>query len=646
MDFSIEMEVMSFVTVGVLSLFHIDRRNHNNNRYRLFSLCLILSMGTIGLDIASTAVLRIGPGIPYWINIFLNTLYFITLDMTFSVMAFYCFYIMFEHLPDRCCYRRAAEIIIGFALLLLIFNLANIRGGWIFRISENGYERGPLNKIGFVPLLIEVGMFCVCYMKNREVISHSIRRLVQIIPTLAILIAAAQIAAPNIILTGTLAALADIVLFINFQASRNGRDSLTGLPGRVNFIQEIEARKKQGETLHLIMVYLEKFEDVNKMYGVRQGDTVLFLVAGFLEQNFPGYQVCRFGNTTFLLMGTSTDPEREEDIVRKIRNRFDLPWINQNPQIRVRTSIAHGSTGISCDDANMAVEKLEYALSCIRESGGDAVLCFDSALKKQYDREEYVLELIKKAIRDHGFEVYIQPIYDVESDSFCTGESLLRLKNEEGVFIPPGEFIPLAEKNGLIGEISWQVMESVIRFIASHRELPLERISVNISIRQLLAPDFLEHAKKLRDSYGIPSGLIGLEITERIMAEEPKKVQEVMKEFSGEGVRFYLDDFGIGYSNLAMVMDMPFETVKLDASLIKKLTRGEREKESLRLLVEMLHNSGFCVVAEGIETEEQMHSVRELKVDRIQGFYYAKPMPFTEYADFMMKENSVPKKEK
>lgn len=645
MDFSIEMEVMSFLTVGVLSLFHIDRRNHNNNRYRLFSLCLILSMGTIGLDIASTAVLRLGPGVPYRINMLLNTLYFIALDLTFSVMAIYCFYIMFEHLPDRHCYRIAARIIVGFAFLLLIFNLANIKSGWIFRISDSGYERGPYNKIGFIPLLIEVGMFCACYLKNRNVISPSVRRLVQIITTLAVLLTAAQIAVPNIILTGTLAALADIVLFVNFQASRNGRDLLTGLPGRVNFMQEIEARKRRGDKLHLIMVYLEKFEDINKMYGVKRGDTVLFLAAGYLEQNFPGYQTCRFGNTTFLLMGTSSDAEREADMVRQIRKRFELPWIEQEPEIRPRVSIAHGSACFSGDSANSAVEKLEYTLSCIREAGGDGVLCFDSSLRKQYDREEYVLKRVKKAIRDHGFEVYLQPIFDAVSGSFSTGESLLRLKNEEGVFIPPGEFIPLAEKNGLIGEISWQVMESVFRFLSCHRELPLERISVNISIKQLLDPDFLDRAKKLRDSFGISSGMIGLEITERIMAEEPKKVQEVMKEFSGEGVRFYLDDFGIGYSNLSMVMDMPFETVKLDASLLRKLMRGEREKESLRLLVEMLHNFGFCVVAEGIETEEQMRSVRELKVDRIQGFYYARPMPQEEYAEFILKNSSVQAKE-
>ena len=129
------------------------------------------------------------------------------------------------------------------------------------------------------------------------------------------------------------------------------------------------------------------------------------------------------------------------------------------------------------------------------------------------------------------------------------------------------------------------------------------------------------------------------------MAEEPERVREVMKLLSEKGVKFYLDDFGIGYSNLSMVMELPFETVKLDSSLVLKMTNGEREYHTIRLLVEMLHNSGFHVVAEGIEHVEEMQAARRLQIDRIQGFYYAKPMPSGEIVRFMKERSGNPKKE-
>lgn len=645
MEFSIKMEIIALVILLILFTFHLDRQNSSNTRYRLFTVCLILAAVMILFDIASTAAIDAGDSVSAEVNILLNTLYFITLDMTFSVMAVYCFYILFEHSVDRHCFYIASGITAAFAVLLLAINLLNIRYGWVFTFENGCYERGPLNRIGFVPLLIEVGMFCACYLRNKTVIGNSMKRLVQTIPTLVILIAAAQVAVPNLILTGTLSALASMVLFINFQSNRNGRDALTGLLNRTNFTQEVRARKKRGECVHLILVHLEKFEEVNKKYGIKLGDSVLFSVGRFFEQQFPGYQVCRFGNTTFSLMTKSSGKRADELNVRKIRKRFDAPWTLGSRETLLKVSIAHRQADFSGYDENAAIDQLEYALSCVRESGSNEILCFDDKLEKRYKRQEYVLDRVRKAIKKNSFEVYYQPIYGCKDNQFGTAESLIRLKDRDGSFISPGEFIPLAEKNGMLDEISVLVLEQVCCFLAKHEDLRINQISVNMSVGQILDPNFPGLIRRMRERYGIQTGKLRIEITERTMAEEPELVRKIMSVFAEEGVRFYLDDFGIGYSNLAMVMSLPFETVKLDSSLLMKMTNGEKDYHTMSLLVEMLHNSGFQVVAEGIETVEQMQAVRDLSVDRIQGFYYARPMPGEAFAEFIRGKNGNPKKE-
>ena len=129
------------------------------------------------------------------------------------------------------------------------------------------------------------------------------------------------------------------------------------------------------------------------------------------------------------------------------------------------------------------------------------------------------------------------------------------------------------------------------------------------------------------------------------MTDQSDRVKTVMESFAEKGVNFYLDDFGIGYSNLSMVMELPFETVKLDSSLLSKMTNGEKEYRTMQLLVDMLHNAGFQVVAEGIETVEQMQAARRLQIDRIQGYYYAKPMPAAMLAEFLNSKSGNQKRE-
>ncbi len=642
MQFAIQMEIVALIIFMILFMYHMDRQNSNNTRYHLFTASLILAVSMTLFDIASTAALQVADAMPDWVHMFMNTMYFVTLDLTFSVMAIYCFYTMFEYAVDRHCFRVASTIIIAFACVLMAINVLNIWNGWIFTFEDGVYQRGPYNKIGFIPLIIESGMLCMCYYRNRHVVGRTMRRLVQSLVPLVLVLLWAQIMVPDVILSGMLAALASMVLFINFQSNRNGRDPMTGLLNRVSFIQSLRFRGKREKKLHLIMIHLEQFEEINKKFGIKMGDTIIVSIGHYLEKEFPKYQICRFGNTTFALLAASQGEFADAHCADKLLKRFQRPWIDGKNETLVRVSIAHRGVEFDGYDENTAIDQLEYALAFVRESGGNDIVCFDRDMAERYRRQEYVLGRVKQAIEEHAFEMHYQPIYGCRDKCVVTAESLIRLREPDGSFISPAEFIPLAEKQGLLEDISKQVLDMVCEFLAAHRDLPINQFSINLAVGQILDPSFVELICERKRFYNIPDDKLRIEITERTMAEETALVHAVMEQLEKEGIRFYLDDFGVGYSNIAMMLGLPFETIKLDASLISNLSSGSRGYHTVRLLVEMLHNSGFQVVAEGIETEEQMRAVQSLSIDKVQGYYFARPMPGDDLVCFL---GEYPKKE-
>ena len=627
MEFSVKLEAVALVLIAILALFHFGGQIRNNTRSRMFSICLLLSAGSTVLDIITTLTILDVSLVPIWFNVLLNTLYFALMDICLSFVAIYAFYVMFEHVSDKHCLYLASRLIGGMCVFLLITVVMNFWNGCLFRFENGVYIRGSLNRAGYIVLMIEVVMLCICYIRNRMVVSISMRKLIQSIPPLVVLFAVIQILVPDILLNGTMAAMVCLIFYINFQSSRIFQDSLTELPNRSIFCQELALRRKKEQKLHLIMIHLENFEGVNRKYGMKTGDEVLYGAARFLDRVAPEYQAFRFGNTRFVMLGRYSSQEKIQRCVSEIDRYFAEPLETLNREYKLQVRIGHMVVEASEVDENSIIDQLEYAVSGVREIIGSNLVCFDDRVQKLFERKEYVLRMIRKALEEESFQIYYQPVYDCHGGVFSSAESLLRLFGENGEMIGPAEFIPLAEENGMIDEISWLVLKKVCEFLAEHPDMPIGTVSINMSIQQLENHLFVQKVREIREKFGVSSDRIRIEITERTMSENPILINRVMGEMEKEGIRFYLDDFGVGYSNLAGVLSLPFEIVKLDASLMRGIKRENKTFEVVRLLVEMIHHAGFQVVAEGIETREQAELAEKLMIDRIQGYYYSRPVP-------------------
>ena len=636
MELSTKMEAVALIITITLILFHFDPQNQTNRKYLLFNGCLFSSAITIGLDLFTSWLINAQPTIPLWLNMHLNTLYFLAQHLTFSLMAGYCFYLLFEHSSDWKCLYIATTVIGIFFTLLEIGVLCNYKTRWFFYFEDGVYMRGPFNKVGYAAVAIELTMLVICYLRHRAIASRSLRKLMHIMPPLILFLGIMQQIFPNILMNGTISSLANLILFICFQSSRIGQDALTGLPNRHTFFQEMEARRRKPQYFHLILFYLEDMEMINRKFGIKEGDALLYMVGRYLEEYAPHYRAFRFSSTSFLLYGSFPDyPEHTKQVAQALRNRFEKPWEAAGITSRINVSVAHMICNSSESDDSYLISQLEYALARAREAGGGSVVFFDSRLKEQFERSQYVLTQVRQALEEESFQIFLQPIYSLKEKIFTSGEVLLRLNDKAGHAISPGEFIPLAEKTGLIDEISWLVLKKACHFLAGDPELPLQTISVNMTAQQLNDPAFSRKIHSCLNQYGISPERLRIEITERTITENPPLVRSVMTQMTEEGLQFYLDDFGIGYSNLAGMMALPFETVKLDSSLLQNIAQNEKTFQVVKLLVDLLHHAGFIVVAEGLETGEQVEKAEEIGFDRIQGFYFAQPMPVEELESFL-----------
>ena len=251
------------------------------------------------------------------------------------------------------------------------------------------------------------------------------------------------------------------------------------------------------------------------------------------------------------------------------------------------------------------------------------------------ERERLVF-LMREALQKGRFEVWYQPSFYHDSQMFESAEALLRMYDEKGHLVSPTAFIPVAEETGLIDEITPFVLERVCAFLKRGEASQIKTVSVNIPVRQLINPTIREEITSIVERSGISPEQIRLEVTERDVEHAGDAPVSAMQTLMDKGYLFMLDDFGIGYSNISRILDLPFDCIKLDRSLVVQMKKDARRWVVIKdYLVPLLHQMGRYVVAEGVETKEQLELVLGCNINRVQGFYFARPMPERELIRFL-----------
>ena len=622
--------------IAVLCIFFFDSKTsirYMSSASTLFICCLVSTALTAATDLI-TGQLQVLENVPLWQNVFYNTLYFIINIITTTFIALYLFTRILEHTHVRHCMRNAC---IGLAVLFtiyMVFVIANLWNGYLFYFDEQGnYCRGPLNALGYFITLMQLVLVGVCYVRNRQMASRPMRRvLFQMFPIVPLCIFI-QRANPEIMLNGFLMALVETVLFLSFQGQRQGIHSLTELNDRHRFFTEVDRRIAQREPFQIFLINIKDFGGINQKYGHLFGDEFLYQFAFALEKILNQSLSFHMNGTVFAVIQRYTYQSASERQSGALLEFLENGIACINRHITPEYVMVHYiSDGREASAAEL-YENMEY--SCAKSYGLKQryVRC-DASVREETTRRRYLQERIQVVDQAHGFEVWLQPIKCLCTEKFCSAEALIRLREPDGKLISPAEFIPMAEQTGQVSSITWFVLEEVCRLLKTAPELKNVSVSINLPMAQLLEKGFVPRFSSIVNQYGIDHHRICLEFTERAILDNFQQTLSIMQQLTSDGFRFYLDDFGAGYSNFNCLLQLPFQIIKLDTGLIHSGKGGKQDYTVVHTLTKLFHDMDLVVVAEGAETQEEVQMLTAQGIDRIQGYALARPMPVDDVIKF------------
>lgn len=428
--------------------------------------------------------------------------------------------------------------------------------------------------------------------------------------------------------------------------STNENDILTGINNKEAFHHYLNNMLiNNSDKIHAVAVLdVEKFKVINDIYGSMVADSFLIGIAEELKKltdKIGGICAHSYADQ-FLLAAPITCEDIERELIR-IEN-----IINDNAE-GIKISIKAGIYIV--DDINMSVismcTRAKYALNSIKRHYGKKIAVYDDEIRNDIlDRQKIVGDM-KYALAEGQFKVYFQPKYDLMTEKIIGAEALVRWQHTELGLISPGKFIPIFEDNGFITELDVYVWEECCRFMHKRKQLGLSvvPVSINVSRVDIYNEDIVKILCNLVKKYDLEPELLHLEITESVYINDSGKINVVLNQIKEKGFIIEIDDFGSGYSSLSILSEIPMDIIKMDMKFFQSEKNTKVKQKIIYSVIKLAKWMNLFVIAEGVETKEQLDYLRKMKCHFGQGFYFAKPMPAEEFEQILDCKGIVPEKE-
>jgi diguanylate cyclase (GGDEF)-like protein len=412
-------------------------------------------------------------------------------------------------------------------------------------------------------------------------------------------------------------------------------DKLTDLPNRVLFADRcamaLESGQEEKHTVGVMLVSLDRFKKITDTLGHSAGDTVLIEVAERIQACVgDGATVGRFDGDEFgLLLTKGTEVEDVVAISESIHETFKHSFVVSGQEVYLTASIGISRFPLNGEDSSTILKNAAAALYRAKQQGGSNHQFYTSDMNARAVTRLTLESDLRRAVANNEFVTYYQPFVNFASGQVVGMEALVRWRHPQLGILLPAEFIAVAEDTGLVVELSNWVMRSACAQTRRWQDKghgPL-RIAVNISARHLRQEKFLEQVSDILDQSGLDASCLELELTETSMMQNAESGSKLLAQLRELGVKIAIDDFGTGYSSLSYLKRLPIDTVKLDRSFVTGATRDPDDAALVMAIVTLAHNLRLRVVAEGVETEEQLAFLRLLRCDEGQGYLFGKPSP-------------------
>jgi len=413
-------------------------------------------------------------------------------------------------------------------------------------------------------------------------------------------------------------------------------DELTGAPNENAFKQRAKEILEEYTDIPYVIACFDivNFRYINEGYGHEKADVILKALSQALTETMSYNETfARISADRFVSL--NVDDGRDEnrrvfvsDFINKVSSEIKL-----NYPIRIKTGIYWVSNRE--ESISSMLDKANLARKAVKSDSNENVIEYVDKLMEQTRREEQIESRMEIALAEKEFVPFLQPKWDMEKNHICGAEALVRWKRKDGTVVPPGDFIPLFERNGFIEKVDFYMLESICAYLRQMLDegRDVYPVSINQSRFLLHNPEYVSRIQQILLKYKIPSGLVELEITETVFTHDKEYMLSVMNKLKDLNVELSMDDFGSGYSSLNLLRDIPFDVLKIDRGFLDESTQSDSGKWILQKIVEMAEGLKLRVICEGVETKEQAQMLLDIGCIYAQGFLYSRPIPMDEFMD-------------
>ena len=418
-------------------------------------------------------------------------------------------------------------------------------------------------------------------------------------------------------------------------------DALTGLPNRILFRQDLEVRLKtartEGPAAAILLLDLDGFKDVNDTLGHDVGDALLQAVAGRLVRLSHGTDlVCRLGGDEFAILSSGLTEQQASDFARRVMNEISLPYYVSGREIKIGTCIGVAISENESDPDDL-FKHADLALYEAKALGPGHSCVFQVQMQTNLSEKKSFEADLQAALHNGELEVHYQPQANTLTGEIWGYEALLRWDHPRRGKVPPSEFIPVAEKIGVIHAMGdWVLRTACLE--AARWSKPL-KIAVNLSPVQFRSKNIVRNVAAVLTQSGLDPARLEIEITESVLLDKNERTLDTLRELKAVGLQIAMDDFGTGYSSLGSLRGFPFDKIKIDRSFIQDVTTRTDAFSIVELVIGVGRSLGMTTIAEGIETEEQFQCMKRLGCDQVQGYLIGRPVPAAKIGCLHLKDD-------
>ena len=414
-------------------------------------------------------------------------------------------------------------------------------------------------------------------------------------------------------------------------------DRLTGLPNRERFRQHLGAAiadsRSTAKPLAVITLNVDRFKHVNDVLGYAFGDELLKAVAERLKQQVyrEGDLVARLGGDEFAILLSRTDAQGAVMLTERISKAFEVPLAFDEQTVDLSASMGVACWPADADDPDVLMSRSEIAMHAAKSKTA-GVLLYSPSLDSSSTQTLSLLTDLRHALQHGELRLFLQPKLDAATEQVVAAEALVRWQHPQRGLVPPLQFIPFAEQTGFVRQLTlWMFEEAARQWAGLQSPGQPVRVAINLSTRDLLDQDFPQRLAGVLKQHGLSSSGFCLEITESAIMDDPQRAEATLGKLAAQGFKLSIDDFGTGYSSLAYLKRLPVSELKIDKSFVMGMETDESDAKIVRSTIDLAHNLGLSVVAEGVESAAILAQLRALGCDEAQGYHISKPLPAVEF---------------